>query len=516
MTGHPMTTQRAHLWLALLCAACALLTTAVTWGVYEAVPHLEDEHAQLFQAQVFASGHMTAQAVQPVQAFDIPFTIVLGDHIFSKYPPGYAVLLAVGALVGQPWLVNVLLAVLGTLGVYHLGRDLFEAEAGLLAAGLGLVSPMFVMLSGTFLPHIAGLTLLTWFSWAFFRARRSSEELGVRYALAAGAMAGLALAVRPLTAVAVGLPFALLALADTVRQPGRWLNVSLCMLGGLLLGALIWPVYNWAATGNALSNTYQFYWSYDVVGFGPQIGRNGHTLAEGLENIRADLISFEEMGLGWPAWWGLPALWLVCGLGLALPKRSFREAFLVLPAAALVLAYAAYWTRSAGLYGPRYFAEGMPFVWLLAARGLLKLERWAAARLLVRLLLPVWMVWSAAALIFPHFEQARNLYDISRADARIVWAAHLEHALVFVEAGYWTDYARLSWLNPAVLPDAQVIFVRDGGWASNQMARDVFPDRQIYRFDRKAPYPLTACPDPCSLFSPAIIDHNGLEDPPSP
>ncbi len=513
MTVHPI--QHPRRWLALLCAACAILATAVTWGVFDAVPHLEDEHAQWFQAKVFASGHITAPVTQPALAFNIPFTIVLGDHVFGKYPPGYALLLAAGVLAGVPWLVNVLAAVLGIVGVYCLGRELFGEAEGLLAAGLGVIAPMFVMLSGTMLPHTSELALLTWFAWAFVRARRSTEAHAGRYALAAGGLAGLALAVRPLTALAVGLPFALLGLADVLRSPRRWLPVYQVTAGGLLLGALIWPVYNWIATGSPLSNTYQMYWSYDVIGFGPQVGREGHTLQGGLDNVLADLSAYEEMALGWPVWFGLPAIWVVCGLGLLLPKRSRWDAFLVLPAAALVLAQVAYWTRSAGLYGPRYFAEVMPFTWLLAARGLIKLEAWTGGRLAVRVLLPVWMMWSCIFLIHPHFEQGRNLYDISRKDADIVRAAKLHNALVFVKSSYWTDYGRLSWLNPPVLAEksAQVVFARDLGWSSNEQVRAQFPDRVVYRFNRRSYSPLTACLDPCMLFPPAIMDTNGLSDP---
>jgi len=493
-----------HPWrrLALLLAACVLLTAAVTWGVYDAIPHLEDEHAQLFQAKVFASGRITAPLEGPALSFSIPFTLVRGGQAFSKYPPGFALLLAPGALLGQPWLMNVLMAALGILGVYALGRDLFGEPEGLLAAGLGVISPMFVMLAGTLLPHTAELALLIWFSWAFFRARRMEGESARLYALAAGGLVGLALTVRPLTAAAVGLPFAGLALADVLRDRRR-LNLYLGMLGGFILGALIWPVYNWVAAGSPLADTYRLYWPYDGVGFGPQFGRSGHTLLEGLNNVYGDLFDFDTMAMGWPAWGGIPVMWVVVGLGLALPRRVRWEGFLLLPAAALILAQSAYWTRSAGLYGPRYFAEAMPFVWLLAARGLLKTDALLRARVLrvgLRLLLALWVAWSTVFLIYPHMNQARDLYDISRADADIMAQADLKNALVFVETRTWTDYARLSWLNAIDAWQGEVIYARDMGRNLNLAVHNLYPGRAVYRFDRRANPPLTACPDPCGLF----------------
>ncbi len=57
------------------------------------------------------------------------------------------------------------------LGVYLLGRDLFDANTGLLAAALGLLAPMFILLSGAFVSHLVTMALLTFFTWGFVRAR---------------------------------------------------------------------------------------------------------------------------------------------------------------------------------------------------------------------------------------------------------------------------------------------------------------------------------------------------------
>jgi hypothetical protein len=374
-----------------------------------------------------------------------------------------------------------------------------------LAAGLGLVSPMFVMLSGVYLPHGCELALLTWFAWAILRARRLEGRTARRYAWLAGLLGGLALTVRPLTAAAVGLPFAGLAVVDLLRAPRRCWPVYAIALSSFLLAAALWPAYNWIVAGNPLIDTYRLYWAYDTIGFGPQIGRFGHSLQDGLKNVGEDLQVYQEMAMGWPAPWHISTMGLVVLAALALPRRSRWEGFLLLPAAALFLAQVTYWARSAGLFGPRYFAEAMPFTWLLAARGLLKLDHRcirASARWTVRGLLAVWMLWSLAALVYPHFEQGRNLYNISRDDARVIAGSHLENALVFVEAHNWTDYARLSWLNAVEVWHSPVVFARNHGADSNQQVRNLFPDRQVYRFDHTARPPLAACPDPCELFPP--------------
>lgn len=501
------------IWLAALCLSSFLIALAVAFGVFESMPHLEDEFAQLFQAKIFASGRLSVPETIPPLAFQIPFSVSYGGQLFGKYPPGYAWILAVGVLVGAPWLVNALAAAAGVLGVFALGRDLFDEATGLLAAGLGAISPSFVILSGSLLPHTLELALLAWFGWAILRARRAATLHRMRYAFLAGLLVGLALAVRPLTAAAVGLPFALVALADVIRAPKTWLPVYLRALGGFALPVALWGAYNWAVTGWPFTNTYTLYWPYDSLGFGAQHGLYGHTLASGLYNVRVDLVFFTDTALGWPTWFKIPTLWVVAVIGLALPKRSRWEPFLLAPLGLLAVAQVAYWTRSAGLYGARYYAEVMPFVWILCARGLLKLERWVEPRIVVQALLPLWMAWSIGHMLVPRFAEGRGLYGLDRADARLVQAAGLQKALVFVSTRDWSDYARLSWLNEPVLADGAMIFARNLGKSGNAGIAEQFPGWDIYTFDRLRRPQLQACPQPCAIIQAPQIDYNGLNLP---
>ena len=117
------------------------------------MPHLEDEFANFFQAKSFTSGHITADSPSQPLSFFVPFIVDFNGARFAKYTPGYPLVLALGVLIGQPWVINALAAALGILGVYLLGRDLFDHDTGMLAAALGTISPMFLILSGTLLPH---------------------------------------------------------------------------------------------------------------------------------------------------------------------------------------------------------------------------------------------------------------------------------------------------------------------------------------------------------------------------
>ncbi len=470
--------------IAILCLASFLLAVTIAWGVFEAMPHLEDEFANLYQAKVFASGRFIAQAPDHSKSFFVPFTIDMGGRRFSKYPPGYSLALASGVWIGQPWLVNALAAALGILGVYLLGRDLFGAKTGLLAAVLGVISPMYVILSGTLLSHPITLTALVFFAWAFLRARRPEEPRAVAYSVAAGALLGWAVITRPLTALGIGLPFALLGLSDVIRAPrGALPRYALMLIPfGLVLSILF--LYNHAASGSAWNNLYTLYWEYDTIGFGPHLGTagDGHTMGDALNNTSISLPRFGVVLLGWPSLAGVPLVGLVLVLALSWPPRSRTEWALLLPPLALIAAYMLYWTTITGIYGTRYYSEAMPFLWILVARALLKMEKRAWLRRTIMVALPLLIAWGILLPTIARILDGRGVYGLTRQDRDAITAADIHQALIFVSTIDWTDYASLSWLNEPDL-SGDLVFAKDMGVIINAEIMVGFPDRTVYYYD---------------------------------
>jgi 4-amino-4-deoxy-L-arabinose transferase-like glycosyltransferase len=478
-----------------LCVATFILATAVAWGALGAMPHLEDEQANVFQAKVFASGRVTVDEppVQPISFF-IPFIIHFNGQAFGKYTPGYPLALSIGALIHQPWVVNALAAALTVLGVYLLGRDLFDRHVGLLAAALGAISPMFLLLSGTLLAHTTTMCALTFFAWTFVRARRSTEPHRVRFAIVSGVSIGWALITRPWTAVAVGTPFALIAFIDLVRSLRRNFRTSAAMLMAFIVIASIWPLYNFVTTGSPATNTYTLWWPYDTIGFGPNVGRgdDGHTWDKAMINFRLDFPLFGEALLGWPSVVGWSLSWLPVALGLVWPQLDKRDWALMIPPALLIVAHFAYWARGEGLFGPRYYAEGMPFVWVVAARGLIKFGATTWPRRSIKLALPVLFAWSIVFAIEPRFMQSFDLYRVERTGLDRIDASKLHHALVFVRTYLWTDYAGLAWQNAPQLNESDVLFAEDFGSLANTDVIDAFPGRTVYYYDKNQSIPLVA------------------------
>jgi hypothetical protein len=311
-----------HQILVLLLALFAFFMTGlVAQRVFEGLPHLEDELAYLYQAKVFAGGQIVVDSPEPRSVYWQPFVIDSNQtgYRFGKYTPGWPALLALGVAMGQLWVVNGFLAALTVMLIYRFGREVYNPEVGLIAALLSSFSPAALLLNGSLMSHTAGLFWTMLFVYAYWRIEKGQK------ALIWGAVAGLALGAlassRPLTTVAIGLPFVVWSgvrllraflysesnLFEMAEQRLKqrfetvWGSLKPLLLLGictLLLASSI-PGFSYVATGNPRQNLYELVWNYDRVGFGQAFGRNTHRLAKGYNHARFDLSLTSADLFGW-------------------------------------------------------------------------------------------------------------------------------------------------------------------------------------------------------------------------
>lgn len=105
-------TDRFAILIALAAILAAYLTAA---QVFELIPHIEDEMAFVWQAQVYARGELTVASPAHPKNLMTPFVVDYQGQRFAKYPPGWPVVLAFGYLLGGRAWVNPLLAGLAVL-----------------------------------------------------------------------------------------------------------------------------------------------------------------------------------------------------------------------------------------------------------------------------------------------------------------------------------------------------------------------------------------------------------------
>ncbi len=443
----------------IVCALTVLATAAVAYFAFERLPHLEDEVAYLYQARTMALGRLTVPSPELPHAFWTPFVLDHRGQRFGKYPPGWPALLAVGVLGRAPWLVNPALAAVALYLVFRLGESLYDRRTGLLAAALGLCSPLFLVLGGSFLSHMASLVWLLLFSlWFIWVARGRSWW----YGLGAGTALGIAFLTRSLTAVAYAIPFAIYAAQQVLlRRQLHWTRYLVVALSAGAVASIL-ALYQWVVTGDPWLNPYVLWWPYDRLGMGPGIGAmpGGHSLSYAWINLKQDLSRTATDALGWTA-----VSWLPLLPGLLMPRRRPRDWSLLAPFACLVVAYLFYWIGSPSrLWGPRYYFEGLAGWWLLSAVGLLKLWYWLKGKRLwlQRTAVAVFCLVLSAFLLLSipgRMHEAHGFYGITRAQLAPIKEAKLHNALVIVYAERWLEYgAMLGAMSPTL--DDDVIYAR--------------------------------------------------------
>lgn len=452
----------------LLALSSVLLSLYVAERVYERMPHVEDEFANLWQAEVMADGHITLPSPEFERSFLVPFVVDYEGIRFAKYTPGWPATLAVGAYFDAPWLVNPLLAGAAVWLTYRLGSRLASRAVGLLAAVLTMASPMFLMLSGSLMSHNLSLVLslcftLAWLDLFFPRLEENNRSTLPDWLLTGicGASMGLLILTRPLTAVGVALPFVLHGSARMLRGPRRDRRRLLLIAGAALTLALILPLWQAALTGDPALNLYTLWWDYDSVGFGPGIGRNegGHSLRQARINTRFSLKAAQHDVFGWPF-----LSWLFLPVGLLALRRS-RQGWLtagVIPS--LPIVYGAYWIGS-WLYGPRYYYEALPAMAVISAWGAAWLGGWLSeARRFARLrrygvgvLLLILIVLSAVVYDPIRVGGMHALYGITRDLQEPILDADPDRALILVHSSRWMYYGAVLTLAPPFSEDALLV-----------------------------------------------------------
>lgn len=293
--------------VAVLAGFVFTMAGVISERVFERLPHLEDELAYLYQARIFAGGQVVIDSPQDYRAFWQPFVIdyePTGKR-FGKYPPGWPAVLAFGVKAGRPWLVNAVLGALTVILVFRLGREIWGASVGLFAALLTAFSPAALLLNGTLMAHTAALFFATLFLWCCWRLERQSQRLPL--ALAAGMALGALFIVRPLSAVAVSIPFLVWSGAlivsgwrsASVERRKTWLRAGVVLIVAAAAVGSTLPLFNATATGSPTTDLYRLVWSYDRLGFGDGHGRTGHTILNGLRHARFDLSLASADLFGW-------------------------------------------------------------------------------------------------------------------------------------------------------------------------------------------------------------------------
>ncbi|MGB3314508.1 MAG: glycosyltransferase family 39 protein [Albidovulum sp.] len=478
-----------------LIAALASLSLAVF--AFEAMPHVEDEVAYLFQARTLAGGGVTVPApdAAALPGLDYYLLEVIDGRWYSTTLPGWPAALAPALAFGVPWLLNPLLAALSVLIAHAIakakaGRGVADVTALLMA-----FSPWFIAAGGSLMPHMLTLflSLLAW--WMILRVEQGASGRWWRLGIAGLAM-GWIFCSRPLDGVIMG-GLTGLWLVFAVKRGTRLTRALPYALGCIAAGSLL-LIFNAQITGSPfalpLGQYLDRHWhpGANAFGFGPDIGPPGswgaldlwvgHGPLEAMINTVNLLVSLQLELFGWPM--GSLALLFAYILWKIRPSGFDRAMAALLVVVIFVMAL--YWFAETYYFGPRYwFLAAFP-IFYLSARGCEALqERLSGGDETgkIRLESVVWLLCIVGLCVFLPWRGVAKYHEYGDFHPEFRSAAATgvfgNAVVIFDKTG---NEGSAFMLNDPWLGEDAPIFLHDTGTLDETALQAAFPGREILRF----------------------------------
>lgn len=476
---------------------------ALSFLAFENQPHVEDEVAYVFQARTFAGGALTAPLPPAAARAGLDYYLfdTEGGRWFATTAPGWPAVLALGEVIGVPWIINPLLAGLSVLLAHAIMRRRMGRDAADWVAIVMGCSPWLISAAASLMTHSLALALIL-AAWVWvLRAGDRGRSPWVPLFLA-GLALGCVFTTRVLDGLIVGTltgVWVLLASRDGAAR--ALLRAAVYGLGCLVTGsvALIW---NLSFTGRLMQSPLDRYlarkWGTEgnAYGFGESVGPpggwgaldlwRGHSPLEGVINTVNTVISLQLDFLGWPIGSLVLVLaFLIWGLRRPGTRDHFTWAMLAI-CGAVIAAMFFYWYADTYYIGPRYwFVMAFPLFYLswlgyraliLRTRDTAGAERRGMSVVLVLCLfgLAVFLPWRGVTKFHGYNEYTSSIPRVAATGA-------FGDAVVLVKSPMNVGSALA--LNDPFLRPGRPIFLRDTGTLDVTALTTAFPGRRILHYD---------------------------------
>ena len=436
----------------------------------------DDEIVYTFQAKTLLQGRLTNPPPPGKENFDNVFMINDGTQWIGHYNGGHPLWLALGMVLGSPYVTTFLSSALLVLLVFLIGRQLFgDPRVGFLASSLLIVSPFFTMTCASLLSHSTAAVMLSIFVLAFLSGMEGQDLTLKR--IAAGLVAGLALGygfnIRPLTAMAFAAPFGLSVILSGRMRERRMLAWLASVTAGFAVVFGLTLLWNRAITGHALLFPIPYLDAGQSVGLGVQ----DHTLAKGFSNLAVNIARLNAFAFGFP----ISLLFVAVTLFIKWRRADWLLWGIL---ASLSVAYLFWWSAGVADLGPVYYFEAMIPIALLTAHGVFSLtasvtHRWPQMKYVAYNFLLVNIVLSILIFTPERIGHLRALTSQIREPYELMRQEGVDNAVVFVSSlplkGWVFGYRTAS---PTL--DDSIIMCRFLKRQNNDRVLQAFPDRTYY------------------------------------
>jgi hypothetical protein len=437
-----------------------------------------DENSYLFQAKTFAKGRLFVESHPLGEFFEAVNVVTTPSKVFGKYPPGHALFLMWGVLIGYPRLIPLIISSLTLFVIFFLAKEAYDSKTAKVAALFALLSPAYLFTSSTLLSQTTSLFLISLGCLFFIKTQKSESYY---FPFISGACLGLAFNTRPLNTIALSIPFSAYFFYLLIKYKGTYWKKFLLFSLALLIFLGIFLSYNHALTGNAFLMPFQMWGNEHLVrdryGFGTH-GDYTHDFDKGLTNTRLNLRRLNEWLFGWPC-----SILFICALFFFYPLNKwdyiFFSGFLL-----LVIAYL-FWWWAGEVLGPLYYYDSLVFLVVLSARGFLKLtecidgKKSDMDRTGIMIFTIILFLFSFLKFYPEKIKETYNYVFTHKTPVIAIQKINVHNAIVFItflEGGWFKN--RFYVHNSPDLND-DILFARNLG-KRNKLLMDYYPDRNYY------------------------------------
>ena len=380
---HPEISNGDYYFFMVLLAWTWISALLACFFVLGGVPHVQDDISQFFQARIFSIGRMFIET--PAGWDFVKQTYILSDQgrVYSIYPPGYPLLLALGMIANAPQFVNPFISCINLILVFILARLWFSAYIARLSVLFLALSPFFIFMGSGFMNHPSCMMfLLLFFIFIQIGFNKTPLQHTSMDFIFSGFFLGLAFMTRPQTAAAFIPVLLVMVLYHFRAQIKKIFVITLLFSAGVLIPAAFFMVYNTHTTGSPFIMGYNKLFHGNPVGLGQRSWEDRplvkdpansvkHTPLRGFSNTLCNLNGMNYFLFGWP----IPSLFFAFLLFFPGFIRDFTD-YLCLFVCFCVAGIYFFFYYQDFCYGPRFFFETMPFWIFLSARGIEEIFAW--------------------------------------------------------------------------------------------------------------------------------------------
>ncbi len=423
-------------------------------------PNSSDEYSQYISAKLFSEGRLSVPS-PPQKDFFFFFNLVNNGKYYGKYPPGWPFIWSIGILLNISWLLNPIFGVLTLIVIYLIAKENFSDRIANIAIILTLFNPYIIFNSASYFSHPAALFFLSLFVYFYFKSFNTASKLN--YAML-GITSGVGFLIRPYTAVAIILPFAVYSAYNSIKKRRLKQDMKLFSIAftAFLLFFALFLLYNYLQTGDPLLQPFNVYRPCDKIG----ITNCSFDLTFGTKN---NLI-FRLLKLN--HWVPLSVFLLIFYL---FKKKEWKGMLLFSTFASLFIAYFFYFFLQGNEYGPRYLYEASFAIFTLMAISLKKFGKKTQYFVVaIILVLNIASLYVQTNFYAHQVENRLTLY-------RLVENKNISNAVVFIRNGIDYMMRAPELTRNGIYFNESVLYVLDKNESNKELMKE-FPDRNFYYF----------------------------------